>query len=77
MSSDLDDLLRRDDEDAPAIGGEPGRPPRTLTDALNMVASLPQGDDVPAADDDTDKFPGDYDPVTGEVPCGRPGGGKT
>ena len=41
MSSDLDDLLRRDDEDAPAIGGEPGRPPRTLTDALNMVASLP------------------------------------
>ena len=84
MSSDLDDLLRRDDEDAPAIGGEPGRPPRTLTDALNMVASLPQGDDVPADDDDTmlvakgdgivrvprddtDKFPGDYDPVTGEV----------
>jgi recombination protein RecT len=54
MSTDLDDLLRRDDSDDGA--GEPLKvrdqahynslkeaPPRTLTDALNMIASLPEG----------------------------------
>ena len=84
MSSDLDDLLRREDDFEPGGVGPatPPRPSRTLTDALNMVASLPPGE--PDDDDDTmlvakgdgivrvprdnqDKFPGDYDPVTGEV----------
>jgi recombination protein RecT len=53
MSSDLDDLLRRDDDD----GGEPGpekAPARNLTDALNMIASLPEpkgkADQVPESD---------------------------
>ena len=69
MSSDLDDLLRRDDDDAelgqgagPAI--QP-RPSRSLTDALNMVASLPETprDDVPQSVPDEDQ----YDLITGEV----------
>jgi recombination protein RecT len=46
MSSDLDDLLRRDDENEPApLGAGPTlQPPpaRNLTDALNMIASLPE-----------------------------------
>jgi recombination protein RecT len=63
MSSDLDDLLRREDEIEP--GGAVGpalqpRPPRSLTDALNMVASLP--DQVPAEPADEP-----YDQITGEV----------
>jgi recombination protein RecT len=50
MSSDLDDLLRRDDEDdfspEDSGGGKRERvPKRSLTDALNMVASLPASDD--------------------------------
>ena len=48
MSSDLDDLLRREDDFEPGGVGPatPPRPSRTLTDALNMVASLPEpGDD--------------------------------
>jgi recombination protein RecT len=56
MSSDLDDLLRRDDDethdrlqDAPR-GDAP--PPRSLTDALNMVASLPVGEAPDIADQD-------------------------
>ena len=50
MSTDLDDLLRRDDEDEPSRpeGAAASRtaPPRSLTDALNMVASLPDHGDV-------------------------------
>lgn len=45
MSSDLDDLLRREDEDSEPLAA-PKRSeggPRSLTDALNMVASLPEG----------------------------------
>jgi recombination protein RecT len=51
MSTDLDDLLRREDDDdhdtaaaAPASQGRAARP-STLTDALNMVAGLPNGSD--------------------------------
>jgi recombination protein RecT len=58
MSSDLDDLLRRDDEDD---GGEPASageavPRRSLTDALNMVAGLPEAE-APL----TDQLPADLD----------------
>jgi recombination protein RecT len=54
MSSDLDDLLRRDDDETgsgigPARDQPERAPPRTLTDALNMVASLPNGA-APATD---------------------------
>jgi len=45
MSSDLDDLLRREDEDEPGAGVGPALQPvpkRSLTDALNMVAGLPE-----------------------------------
>jgi recombination protein RecT len=55
MSTDLDDLLRRDDEE-PGAGVGPAvqpPPPRSLTDALNMVASLPEGDQVPSMDAET------------------------
>jgi recombination protein RecT len=63
MSSDLDDLLRRDDDDEPATaagyagaaehdGAKLNVPSRSLTDALNMIASLPEGrDEVPAEAD--------------------------
>lgn len=55
MSSDLDDLLRRDDEpDAAGVGpAVQPRPGRNLTDALNMIASLPEGGapDTQAGDD--------------------------
>jgi recombination protein RecT len=56
MSSDLDDLLRRDDEDAePPAPIERARP-RTLGDALGMMAGLdpvpPAADDVPESADD-------------------------
>jgi len=69
MSSDLDDLLRRDDhegDDTPAQQRQ-AVPPRTLTDALNMVASLPQNEPAsdqvpPAADDDLL-----FDSATGEI----------
>jgi recombination protein RecT len=48
MSSDVDDLLRQDDEpDGVGRTGaaiQPKQPSRTLTDALNMVASLPAGE---------------------------------
>jgi recombination protein RecT len=50
MSSDIDDLLRQDDGEpgdgiGPAVQPKPARRPgRTLTDALNMVASLPPGE---------------------------------
>ncbi len=62
MTTDLDDLLRREDDDE---GGRPGaalqpKPARTLTDALNMVASLPPGE-AP------DQAPEQIDHVTGEV----------
>jgi len=54
MSTDLDDLLRRDDDEEGAQEGAAATrtspPPRTLTDALNMVASLPEADQVPAID---------------------------
>lgn len=73
MSSDLDDLLRRDDEEesgqiGPAV--QPARQPRSrnLTDALNMVASLPtteSPDQVPAEDGAGDDE--QYDLITGEV----------
>lgn len=57
MSSDLDDLLRRDDDEheGEAISGNGAEAPpkRSLTDALNMIASLPEQADV------TDEFPGD------------------
>jgi len=69
MSSDLDDLLRRDDdENEPAPSGaapapQPS-PPRNLTDALNMIASLPErtGPDGALPDDIPDEdgvFPPD------------------
>jgi len=70
MSSDLDDLLRREDEDesgvGPAIQPPPGK--RSMTDALNMLASLPESEapeQVPesAGDDLIDVI----DNVTGEV----------
>jgi recombination protein RecT len=56
MSTDLDDLLRRDDEEpGPGVGPAVQPPPsRSLTDALNMVASLPEGDQVPTIDEDTE-----------------------
>jgi len=60
MSSDLDDLLRRDDDDGETAGAPANQQPlpqqvapaRNLTDALNMIASLPEGggDQVPAGD---------------------------
>jgi recombination protein RecT len=59
MSTDLDDLLRRDDDEEGAQEGAAAKltspPPRSLADALNMVASLPDGgpDQVPAIDADT------------------------
>jgi recombination protein RecT len=56
MSTDLDDLLRRDDEEpGPGVGPAVQPPPsRSLTDALNMVASLPEGSDqVPTMDAET------------------------
>jgi recombination protein RecT len=56
MSTDLDDLLRRDDEEpGPGVGPAVQPPPsRSLTDALNMVASLPEGSDqVPSMDAET------------------------
>jgi recombination protein RecT len=45
MSTDLDDMLRQGDEDPAPIERAPGR---NLTDALNMIASLPQGEAPPA-----------------------------
>lgn len=49
MSTDLDDLLRRDDDDEPAATAlarmAERAPVRSLSDALNQVASLPNGDD--------------------------------
>ena len=55
MSSDLDDLLRREDDDEGAGVGSAIQPRRSLTDALNMVAGLPETgaepvDQVPADD---------------------------
>jgi recombination protein RecT len=52
MSSDLDDLLRREDDDddaPPGVVPAERTPARNLTDALNMIAGLPEGktDDVP------------------------------
>ena len=57
MSSDLDDLLRRDDEEheSGTSGAGPAiqpLPSRTLTDALNMVASLPEHADGGLGDDE-------------------------
>jgi recombination protein RecT len=53
MSSDLDDLLRRDDDEDPSQVGPAVQPkPLTrpgMTDALNMLANLP---DAPAPDDE-------------------------
>lgn len=61
MSTDLDDLLRRDDEDGGGLAEpESKRPPRTLTDAMNMIASLPE-----AAANGQDHIP--VEPETGEV----------
>jgi recombination protein RecT len=62
MSSDLDDLLRRDDEDDLPTASERREraPPRTLTDALNMVASLPADDQGPPLGDQQ------HDLLTGE-----------
>jgi recombination protein RecT len=55
MSSDLDDLLRRDEEDGgggPELAGQAEAVPRrSLTDALNMVASLPEGTAPDMAED--------------------------
>ena len=66
MSTDLDDLLRRDD-DPPSpdgTGESSGRPDhkapeRSLSDALNMIAGLPHNGPAP------DQVP--YDEDTGEV----------
>ena len=67
MSSDLDDLLRRDDEDEPQAAGlvPEAAPPRNMTDALNMLASLPEpkGEAAMADMGDDEQF----DLVTGEV----------
>jgi recombination protein RecT len=69
MSSDIDDLLRRDDE--PEGGGTGSviqpRPSRTLTDALNMVASLPPGEAGNGQDDGGEPDLLDHDLGTGEV----------
>jgi recombination protein RecT len=69
MSSDIDDLLRRDDD--PEAGG-PGavvqpRPSRTLTDALNMVASLPPGEPEQTGEGDMVMTRLDHDAETGEM----------
>lgn len=76
MSSDIDDLLRRDDDEPNAAGGigtaiQP-KPARTLTDALNMIASLPPGDQAPPlGDDQVLEHDGDHDPETGELTADR------
>jgi recombination protein RecT len=50
MSSDLDEMLRAGDEDS-----EPAAAPgRNLTDALNMIASLPEGKTDVVPEDQTD-----------------------
>jgi recombination protein RecT len=66
MSSDLDDLLRRDDEENEGGTGSAIQPPpsRSLTDALNMIASLPEGKAV--SESDIDENQGDLIEHIGE-----------
>jgi recombination protein RecT len=62
MSTDLDDMLRRDDEDDPLPAARPGR---SLTDALDMLT--PAADLVPAEDDPQTDLIEAIDATTGEV----------
>ena len=60
MSSDLDDLLRRDEEDdsqvGPAVQPKPPLTRPSMTDALQMMGNLPDAPAVPSDDqlDDED-----------------------